>query len=366
MRPGRRRRVAEREEDFFVVYFLGVGDARGIGRVGIGDHSLTDRMVFDLSPLRAALPRKTSASLNLLLAVTDMREGNAERFRKNLRSAIEAFGDGSIVSKKFNTLTKRPLSLLTEALGTGRTAFVKVLLLEFGADPNVVVDGRSALKRALVEDEAQFRTLMEAGFERYVAPRTLEDYVGEKCPEGLSRVKAWLEARRSREKVVTTKKEVRVGRSLSETTLSYGHVTESVEVATVGSGEVSSVRAAESTVTQEPSTTTTEAEGTAESNNRFEDYALGIIREDLIRLTDLELEITRYEIEGNSPDDINRLLSAENSLEEILARLDSLFEGENEETVTRLLRRHRQHATNRVLTACGRIDRLLEPIVYEE
>lgn len=326
-------------------------------------------MVFDLSPLRAALPKKTSASLNLLLAVTDMRERNAEQFRKNLRSAIEAFGDASIVSKKFNTLTKRPLSLMTEALGTGRVEFVKILLLEFNADPNVLVDGRSALKRALVEDERQFRTLMEAGFERYVAPRTLEEYVAEKCPEGLSRVKAWLDARGSREKVVTTK-EVRVGRSLSETsseaTLSYGHVTESVEFATVGSGEVSSEQAAESTVTQEPSTTTTEAEGTAESNNRFEDYALGIIREDLIKCTDLELDITRFEIEGKSPDDIHRLLAVENSLEEILARLDSLLEGEDEENVTILIRRHRQHATNRVLAACGRIDRLLESIVYEE
>jgi len=86
----------------------------------------------------------------------------------------------------------------------------------------------------------------------------------------------------------------------------------------------------------------------------------------MINLTDLELEITRYEIEGNSPDDIRRLLSAENSLEEILARLDSLFEGENGETVTKLLRTYRQHATNRVLTACGRIDRLKESIVCEE
>jgi hypothetical protein len=327
-------------------------------------------MVFDLSPLRAALPKKTSASLNLLLAVTDMRERNVDQFRKNLRSAIEAFGDASIVSKKFNTLTKRPLSLMTEALGTGRVEFVKVLLLEFNADPNVLVEGRSALKRALVEDEGQFRTLMEGGFERYVAPRTLEEYVGEKCPEGLARVQAWLDASGRREKVVTTKKEVRVGRALSETTseatLSYGHVTESVEFATVGSGEVSSERAAESTVTQEPSTTTTEAEGTAESDNRFEDYALGIIRGDLIKCTDLELDITRFEIEGNSPDDINRLLAVENSLEEILARLDSLFEGQDEENVTILLRRHRQHATNRVLAACGRIDRLLESIVYEE
>lgn len=326
-------------------------------------------MVFDLSPLRAALPKKTSASLNLLLAVTDMRERNVEQFRKNLRSAIEAFGDASIVSKKFNTLTKRPLSLMTEALGTGRVEFVKILLLEFHADPNVLVDGRSALKRALVEDERQFRTLMEAGFERYVAPRTLEEYVAEKCPEGLARVKAWLDARGSREKVVTTKKEVRVGRSLSETTseatLSYGHVTESVEFATVGSGEVSSEQAAESTVTQEPSTTTTEAEGTAESNNRFEDYALGIMRDRSNSLFDFEFEISQFESERGSPDDIRHLLDLRQSLETMLADLDALFEGEDEENVTRPLRAQRRHMTHRVLAALDRIDQLLESVVYE-
>lgn len=323
-------------------------------------------MVFDLSPLRAALPKKTSASLNLLLAVTDMRERNVEQFRKNVRSAIEAFGDASIVSKKFNTLTKRPLSLMTEALGTGRVEFVKVLLLEFNADPNVLVEGRSALKRALVEDERQFRTLMEGGFERYVAPRTLEEYVAEKCPEGLSRVNAWLDARRSREKVVTTKKEVRVGRSLSETsseaTLSYGHVTESVEFATVGSGEVSSERAEESTV---PSTTTTEAEGTAESNNRFQDYALGIMRDRSNSLFDFEFEISQFESARGSPDDIRRLLDLRQSLEIMLADLDALFEGEDEENVTRPLRVQRRHMTHRVLAALDRIDQLLESVVYE-
>lgn len=327
-------------------------------------------MVFDLSPLRAALPKKTSASLNLLLAVTDMRERNAEQFRKNLRSAIEAFGDASIVSKKFNTLTKRPLSLMTEALGTGRVEFVKILLLEFNADPNVLVDGRSALKRALVEDERQFRTLMEAGFERYVAPRTLEEYVAEKCPEGLSRVKAWLDARGSREKVVTTKKEVRVGRSLSETsseaTLSYGHVTESVEFATVGSGEVSSEQAAESTVTQEPSTTTTEAEGTAESNNRFEDYACGIMRGHWNTLFDVDFEICRYESERGSPNDIHHLLGLRHSLKDMIDELDALFKGEDEENISDALRETRRNLIDRVEAALDRIDRLLESIVFEE
>jgi hypothetical protein len=325
-------------------------------------------MVFDLSPLRAALPKKTSASLNLLLAVTDMRERNVDQFRKNLRSAIEAFGDASIVSKKFNTLTKRPLSLMTEALGTGRVEFVKVLLLEFNADPNVLVEGRSALKRALVEDEGQFRTLMEGGFERYVAPRTLEEYVGEKCPEGLARVQAWLDASGRREKVVTTKKEVRVGRALSETTseatLSYGHVTESVEYATVESGEVSSERSAESTI---PSTATTEAEGTAESNNRFEDYALGIMRDLSNRLFDFEFDISRFECERGSPDDIRRLLTLEKSLEDMLNKeLDPLFESEDERNVTDPLRKQKKDMTLRVVAALTRVDVLKRSVDGEE
>ena len=327
-------------------------------------------MVFDLSPLRAALPKKTSASLNLLLAVTDMRERNVDQFRKNLRSAIEAFGDASIVSKKFNTLTKRPLSLMTEALGTGRVEFVKVLLLEFNADPNVIVEGRSALKRALVEDEGQFRTLMEGGFERYVAPRTLEEYVGEKCPEGLARVQAWLDASGRREKVVTTKKEVRVGRALSETsqaTLSYGHFTESVEYAMVESGEVSSEQAAESTIPSStiPSTTTTEAESMAESNDGFEDRVVGIMRNLSNRLFDMEYEICQIECERGSPDDIRLLLDLRQSLEAMFAELDALFEGEREENVTRSLRGQRRHMTHRVLAALDRIDQLLESVVYE-
>ena len=328
-------------------------------------------MVFDLSPLRAALPKKTSASLNLLLAVTDMRERNVDQFRKNLRSAIEAFGDASIVSKKFNTLTKRPLSLMTEALGTGRVEFVKVLLLEFIADPNVLVEGRSALKRALVEDEGQFRTLMEGGFERYVAPRTLEEYVGEKCPEGLARVQAWLDASGRREKVVTTKKEVRVGRALSETTseatLSYGQVTESVEYATVESGEVSSEQAAESTIPSStiPSTTTTEAESMAESNDGFEDRVVGIMRNLSNRLFDMEYESCQIECERGSPDDIRLLLDLRQSLEAMFAELDALFEGEREENVTRSLRGQRRHMTHRVLAALDRIDQLLESVVYE-
>lgn len=232
----------------------------------------------------------------------------------------------------------------------------------------MLVDGRSALKRALVEDEGQFKTLMEGGFERYVAPRTLEEYLAEKCPEGLSRVKAWLDANGRREKVVT-KKEVRVGRVLSETseaTLSYGHVTESVEFATVGSGEVSSEQATESTISSTiPSTTATEAESMAESNDRFEDYAVGIMRNLSNRLFDFEYEVCQFEYERGSPDDIRLLLDLRHSLEAMLAELDTLFEGEREENVTRPLRSHRRHMTHRVLAGLDRTDQLLESVVYE-
>ena len=148
---------------------------------------------FNLSTLSAALlPRKTSASVNLLLAVADMKRGDLRAFRRNVESAVRCYSDAA-PSIRFSTLSGRGLTLLSEALGTGRVAFVRALLLDYRVDWNVPVDsGGDALKRAF-ESKEQFATLIAGEFELRLTPRTLEEYVAERRPE----LTALLRARRA-------------------------------------------------------------------------------------------------------------------------------------------------------------------------
>ena len=182
---------------------------------------------FNLSTLSAALlPRKTSASVNLLLAVADMKRGDLRAFRRNVESAVRCYSDAA-PSIRFSTLSGRGLTLLSDALGTGRVAFVRALLLDYRVDWNVPVDsGGDALKRAF-ESKEQFATLIAGEFELRLTPRTLEEYVAERRPE----LTALLRARRAE----TTR-----GRKLCET-VSY-ESTSTERCAPVGDDSSSEVR----------------------------------------------------------------------------------------------------------------------------
>ncbi|OUS47083.1 hypothetical protein BE221DRAFT_48559, partial [Ostreococcus tauri] len=85
---------------------------------------------------------KTSACVNLLLAVANMRENDLETYAKNVDAAIEAYGDRAIVSMKFNTLRGRGLTLLTEAVRCRKVEFVRLLLTRYDADPTTAALAR--------------------------------------------------------------------------------------------------------------------------------------------------------------------------------------------------------------------------------
>ena len=144
---------------------------------------------FDLSSIARALPldraKRASASVNLLLAVADMKRDKRDQFERNLDAAVRVYGGVGVVSLKFNTLNGRGLTMLTEAVKTGKGEFAETLLTRYGADPTAEADGACALAMALAAREAflTFGEILEAHATR-VGFESLEAYVREKYPAG--------------------------------------------------------------------------------------------------------------------------------------------------------------------------------------
>ena len=88
---------------------------------------------FNLSTLSAALFAEEDVGVGEpLLAVADMKRGDLRAFRRNVESAVRCYSDAA-PSIRFSTLSGRGLTL-SEALGTGRVAFVRALLLDYRVD----------------------------------------------------------------------------------------------------------------------------------------------------------------------------------------------------------------------------------------
>ena len=81
---------------------------------------------FDLSSIARALPldraKRASASVNLLLAVADMKRDKRDQFERNLDAAVRVYGGVGVVSLKFNTLNGRGLTMLTKWRWSGSEA----------------------------------------------------------------------------------------------------------------------------------------------------------------------------------------------------------------------------------------------------
>ena len=304
---------------------------------------------FNLSTLSAALlPRKTSASVNLLLAVADMKRGDLRAFRRNVESAVRCYSDAA-PSIRFSTLSGRGLTLLSEALGTGRVAFVRALLLDYRVDWNVPVDsGGDALKRAF-ESKEQFATLIAGEFELRLTPRTLEEYVAERRPE----LTALLRARRAE----TTR-----GRKLCET-VSY-ESTSTERCAPAGDDSSSEVlpRAEEAMRVQEFAFRA--EEDSADSLDvDFETRDMSVIVQIKSAVNDTETEITDMEF-NNEYIDENRLVDLEQNLEKEESFLDGLANEADErgEELTDRVRHHRRHVVGLIHRLFARIEALRQNV----
>lgn len=315
---------------------------------------------FNLSALSAALlPKKTSASINLLLAVQDMRRGDLRAFRRNVASAARAYdGDWSAATSiRFSTLSGRGLTLLSEAVGLGKVEFVRALLLDYRVDWNVVVDaGGDALKKAL-ESKEQFATLIAGEFELRLTPRTFEEYVASERPE----LTELLRARRA---------EKTRGRKLCETIACESTTTE--EYTSVGdeSSEdaparhaVEVVRVQEFTrdeVAAAPFRADDVREDSADSLDvDFETRVMSVIVQVRSDVNNIDTEITDMEFDGEYIDE-NQLRRLEQDLEREQSYLDGLASDADErgEELTDRIRHHRRHVLRLIDKLFTRIDAL--------
>ena len=304
---------------------------------------------FNLSTLSAALlPRKTSASVNLLLAVADMKRGDLRAFRRNVESAVRCYSDAA-PSIRFSTLSGRGLTLLSEALGTGRVAFVRALLLDYRVDWNVPVDsGGDALKRAF-ESKEQFATLIAGEFELRLTPRTLEEYVAERRPE----LTALLRARRAE----TTR-----GRKLCET-VSY-ESTSTERCAPAGDDSSSEVRPrAEEAMRVQEFAFRAEEDSADSLDVDFETRDMSVIVQIKSAVNDTETEITDMEF-NNEYIDENRLVDLEQNLEKEESFLDGLANEADErgEELTDRVRHHRRHVVGLIHRLFARIEALRQNV----
>ena len=304
---------------------------------------------FNLSTLSAALlPRKTSASVNLLLAVADMKRGDLRAFRRNVESAVRCYSDAA-PSIRFSTLSGRGLTLLSEALGTGRVAFVRALLLDYRVDWNVPVDsGGDALKRAF-ESKEQFATLIAGEFELRLTPRTLEEYVAERRPE----LTALLRARRA---------ETIRGRKLCET-VSY-ESTSTERCASAGDDSSSEVRPrAEEAMRVQEFAFRAEEDSADSLDVDFETRDMSVIVQIKSAVNDTETEITDMEF-NNEYIDENRLVDLEQNLEKEESFLDGLANEADErgEELTDRVRHHRRHVVGLIHRLFARIEALRQNV----
>ena len=344
----------------------GCGDASHDAR-----HTTHDAMSFDLTRLLRALPKpRMRASVDLLLAVSAMKANDVHGFRRALESAQRRAGEehANIISMKFNTLSGRNLTLLSEALATHKVEFVEVLLHEFNANVSVDVNGRNAIQMALESPNfAQFDVLILARLRDVLKPKqSLEDFVREVAPGAVNRFLAWQSKTSPAADTIPLGVPVvnRASVSSGTSTLPYEMREEVSEVVTY---------------TYEPATTTTSASdansfspcvsgqnATTEEDiqSRDERNALDYIVEVMQEIPGFELEVMRIEGGDESEADrkhggaLSRLLFIENALSGYMIKLDGLLDGEADKT-PELVRRYRKQANTKLAQLGQSIDELI-------
>lgn len=313
---------------------------------------------FDLGALARALPRKTSACVNLLLAVANMRENDLETYAKNVDAAIEAYGDRAIVSMKFNTLRGRGLTLLTEAVRCRKVEFVRLLLTRYDADPTTAALARDgcALSSAL-ESREGFEVLINGGVEAWLGAESLEGYVERKRPDLRDALRArraeQLAAVRGRRLMEVEEKSVSISReeSVSQSTIPYD--------AHVATTEVALPLTSEETGNSE-TTSTRGDEAEATSSARKEEVTLAEIRRIKESLAEMELRILQIEREEMNAHELRRI---EGELVALIDELDALFEGQQ---APKIVSTYRRGAIQSILQLLEQVDKLFRVVGGDE
>lgn len=335
---------------------------------GVDTRRHEDAMAFDLTRLLSALPKpRMRASVDLLLAVSCMKANDLNGFKRTLESAQRRAGDehANIVSMKFNTLSGRNLTLLSEALGTHKVEFVEALLHEFNADASVDVNGRNVIETALESPNfAQFDVLILARLRDVLKPKqSLEDFVRAVAPGAVNRFLEWQSKTSLAADTVPLGVPVvnRASVSSGTSTLPYEMHEEVSEVVTY---------------TYEPATTSSASDansfspGVSEQNatteediqSRNEHGALDYIVEVMQKIPGFELEVMRIEGGDESEADrmhggaLSRLLFIENALSGYMIELDGLLEADR---TPELVRRYRRQANTKLAQLGQSIDELI-------
>lgn len=349
-------------------------DARGVD-TGVETQDARRRtiraMAFDLTRLLRALPKpRMRASVDLLLAVSAMKANDVNMFRRTLESAQRRAGEehANIVSIKFNTLSGRNLTLLSEALATHKVEFVEVLLHEFNADVSVDVNGSNVIEIALESPNfAQFDVLILARLRDVLKPKqSLEDFVRAVAPGTVNQFLEWQSKTSPAADTIPLGVPVvnRASVSSGTSTLPYEMREEVSEVVTY---------------TYEPATTTSASVANSFSpvvsgqnatnaediqSRKKERDALDYIVEVMQEIPGFELEIMRIEDGDESEADrmyggaLSRLLFIENALSGYMIKLDGLLDGEADNT-PELVRRYRKQANTKLSKLVQSIDELI-------
>lgn len=318
---------------------------------------------LDLRALGLALPKKTSACVSLLLSVACMKADDERGFCKNCDAAVETFGDASIVSAKFQTLSGRSLTLISEAVGARKARFVRMLLTRYAADAtraDAASGMRCALEIALSSDEG-YGTLLEGGFLEHIAPEGMEAYVGRVRPDlmdALAARRRTAERPRGRKlQEVPSDSSTSVSRSLAPSDSDRTIPNDSLEVAHGDS------RSAKSDATTDATTASSDEVSSGPSVGlRFEQIALDRIRGIMQELPDFQLRIDRLE-EDAAGEDVRELMQIEQQLVHAVDALDELYAEEpTGEEPTTLVRRYRRRAIVAIQQLQQQVDDLLRRV----
>jgi len=298
---------------------------------------------LDLRALGLALPKKTSACVSLLLSVSCMKVDDETGFIKNCDAAVETFGDVSIVGAKFQTLSGRSLTLVSEAVGARKPRFVRLLLTRYGADvtrADAASGMRCALDVALASDEG-YGTLIGGGFLEHIAPEGIEAYVRRVRPDLMDALAARTRAKEkpTRGRKLMSESSTSVSRSLAPSDSDRTIPNDSLEVS---HGDSRSTR---SDATTDAATATSEDTSSAQSSEaRFEQVALETIRQIWQELPDMHLRLERLEADTLG-EDVRDLMQMEQQLDQAVDALDELYvEAPPDLEPTMLVRRYRRRA----------------------
>ena len=320
----------------------------------------------DLSSIARALPldraKRASASVNLLLAVADMKRDKRDQFERNLDAAVRVYGGVGVVSLKFNTLNGRGLTMLTEAVKTGKGEFAETLLTRYGADPTAEADGACALAMALAAREAflTFGEILEAHATR-VGFESLEAYVREKYPAGaeaLAKRRAETKIRgRSlsevNEDAASLKTVSRVERARSTTSSSV----ETVRYHALGSGEATTELAMPANAGEESEGESEYSMPTPDSTVVAVEYLrqqIGVLRELDDRIT--EIEFADADVDVDEMDRFRHALSA--AEDELVESMDDIYI-DHDEALPAIVEEYKRRARESMTRLNDRVSSLL-------